>query len=370
LTLQQQYLASIEKGKKSIAAFYDEVEAESFHYLISEYVSRGDLFSVLTSQPNHKISESIGRQWFYSLCCSIRYLHAHSIAHLDLSLENICLDDNGNIKVIDFGLACQHPKYRGNRVSKTADGMPVRNVSNHIRLLSDNPQEQSSSSSSTTSPTSVTCNCPSCSKTSDELLRTDPSILEATQHGVSLSKLKYLCRPVCSKVHKPGKSGYMLPELYSGQCWDCYSQDIFALGVILYSMLTGRPPFTRPDINNDIWFKVIYTGQWLLPQVKSQAPASIYTCLSKEALDLINQLIKPQYQLPTIDQLIKHKWFDQARHGHHTTTSSTTNANVTSNNPQHITQPTMQPQPQAPVPSTNVNPSNKDRKELKRRSSE
>ena len=57
LTIKQQFLDSIAKGKKSIAGFYDEVEAESFHYLISEYISGGDLFSVLTAQPQHKVSE-------------------------------------------------------------------------------------------------------------------------------------------------------------------------------------------------------------------------------------------------------------------------------------------------------------------------
>jgi serine/threonine protein kinase len=64
LTIKQQFLDSIAKGKKSIAAFYDEVEAESFHYLISEFVSGGDLFSVLTAQPQHKVSEGVARLWF------------------------------------------------------------------------------------------------------------------------------------------------------------------------------------------------------------------------------------------------------------------------------------------------------------------
>lgn len=57
LTVKQQFLDAIAKGEKSIACFYEEVEAESFHYLISEYVSGGDLFSVLTAQPQHKVSE-------------------------------------------------------------------------------------------------------------------------------------------------------------------------------------------------------------------------------------------------------------------------------------------------------------------------
>ena len=55
----------------------------------------------------------------------------------------------------------------------------------------------------------------------------------------------------------------------------------------------------------DVWFKVIYSGQWLLPQVRQQPPASIYNTLSPNALHLIDMLIEPQHLRPLIDVVLK-----------------------------------------------------------------
>lgn len=298
---RQQFIDSINKGRRCIVKFYEEVEADAFHYLISEYIAGGDLFSVLTAQPNHKVNEGVARQFFYALCCSVRYLHAHSVAHLDLSLENVCLDEYGAIKLIDFGLAAQHPNYAGNKASRKADGSIIRNASHHVKLLSEEPTKKEDGSG---------CPCQVCNTSSATLLETDPAVNAIREAGMPIEQVQYLCRPVCEKVHKPGKLGYMSPELYNNQCWSAYKHDIFALGVILYSMLTGRPPFTRPDAEADVWFKVIYTGQWLTPQVRCQPPAAIYTQLSPNALDLINRLIKPQHLRPTIDQVMRHPFFN------------------------------------------------------------
>jgi serine/threonine protein kinase len=67
------------------------------------FVKGGEMYKVFQSQKRFKESQVI----FYAaqMTIAIGYLHMKGIVHRDLKLENILIDENGYIKIIDYGLA-------------------------------------------------------------------------------------------------------------------------------------------------------------------------------------------------------------------------------------------------------------------------
>jgi len=55
-----------------------------------------------------------------------------------------------------------------------------------------------------------------------------------------------------------GTPNYMAPEVHRREKYNGHVQDLFSLGVILFMMFTGRPPF-QTATNDDMLFKLIQT---------------------------------------------------------------------------------------------------------------
>ena len=59
----------------------------------------------LKRRPNRRLEENEARRIFKQVLLGIDYCHHKNVTHRDIKLENLLLDDNNNIKIIDFGFS-------------------------------------------------------------------------------------------------------------------------------------------------------------------------------------------------------------------------------------------------------------------------
>ncbi|KMZ78818.1 serine/threonine-protein kinase [Plasmodium vivax India VII] len=103
-----------------ICKLYEAYEDRKYIYMILEYVSNGDLLAYVCKK-KRRINEDTARRIFYQLISAVDYLHKFNVVHRDLKPENILLDDEENIKLIDFGLSTVYEK---NNLLTTSCGSP------------------------------------------------------------------------------------------------------------------------------------------------------------------------------------------------------------------------------------------------------
>ncbi|GBG31431.1 CBL-interacting protein kinase 23 [Hondaea fermentalgiana] len=72
-------------------------------FIVLELVTGGELFDKIVSEGRFK--EKSARFYFQQLCVGTEYCHRQGVCHRDLKPENLLLDDQGNLKISDFGLS-------------------------------------------------------------------------------------------------------------------------------------------------------------------------------------------------------------------------------------------------------------------------
>jgi len=79
------------------------IRENGYTCLILELGTGGELFEYIMQ--SGKLDEAEARVMFRQILSGVQYSHAHLVAHRDLKPENLLLDENGNIKISDFGLS-------------------------------------------------------------------------------------------------------------------------------------------------------------------------------------------------------------------------------------------------------------------------
>ncbi|XP_010466597.1 PREDICTED: CBL-interacting serine/threonine-protein kinase 7-like [Camelina sativa] len=106
----------------NILKIHEVMATKSKIYLVMELASGGELFSKVLRLG--RLPESTARRYFQQLASALRFSHQDGVAHRDVKPQNLLLDEQGNLKVSDFGLSAL-PEHLQNGLLHTACGTPA-----------------------------------------------------------------------------------------------------------------------------------------------------------------------------------------------------------------------------------------------------
>ncbi|KAF4071647.1 hypothetical protein AMELA_G00275720 [Ameiurus melas] len=90
-----------------VCRLYHVIETPSKIYMVLEYCPGGELFDYIVAKD--RLTEEETRVFFRQIVSALAYVHSQGYAHRDLKPENLLIDEDRNLKLIDFGL-CAKPK--------------------------------------------------------------------------------------------------------------------------------------------------------------------------------------------------------------------------------------------------------------------
>ena len=92
-----------------IIKLHETYETNHHINIIMEYVGGPSLYTYLKSQPNKRLDEQEAKRIFKQITEALQYCHKKCITHRDIKLENLLMDEEKNIKLIDFGFSTCMP---------------------------------------------------------------------------------------------------------------------------------------------------------------------------------------------------------------------------------------------------------------------
>jgi len=82
----------------------DLLHDDSYIYVILELCEKGDLFSYISVEP---FRESAAQMWSKQMFAGVYHMHSNGFVHRDLSPENLLITSDNELKLSDFGVACE-----------------------------------------------------------------------------------------------------------------------------------------------------------------------------------------------------------------------------------------------------------------------
>jgi len=90
-----------------------------YYFIFMELAGGGELFDQVIDRGANAMNEKVARDFFKQLVEGVAYCHLAGVAHRDLKLENVLLNEKGQVKVIDFGLSHVYPRTAQGNIDRT-----------------------------------------------------------------------------------------------------------------------------------------------------------------------------------------------------------------------------------------------------------
>merc|ERR1719265_1248925 len=95
-----------------------------------------------------------------------------------------------------------------------------------------------------------------------------------------------------------GTPNYIAPEILDGKNGHSFEVDIWSLGVVLYTMLIGRPPFETSDLKAT--YRRIRANDYSFPE---------HVLISDPARDLVRCILRTDpYSRPSLEGILNSPW--------------------------------------------------------------
>jgi serine/threonine protein kinase len=93
----------------NICRYFETYETDKFMYLVMQYLPGGELFGSIEKffESGEQYNEKIAADMMKKILEALIHCHANKIVHRDIKPGNMLLDADGNIVLVDFGLAKQ-----------------------------------------------------------------------------------------------------------------------------------------------------------------------------------------------------------------------------------------------------------------------
>ncbi|MBZ0238083.1 MAG: serine/threonine protein kinase [Deltaproteobacteria bacterium] len=240
----------------NVVTLYDIVQAEGRDVLVMELVEGHTVAELLRREGPPPLERGLG--WLVAVADALKTAHARGILHRDIKAANVMVTREGQVKVLDFGLArlAETPA----EASRSAWAPRVPTDASLAETVAETVAEQRDVAL-------------------DETIESEPGAMTRPGSGTGTgtgtgtgSSAQYVTRAGTLL----GTPMYMAPEQIAGEAPD-ERTEVFSVGVLAHEIVAGKPPFKARTV--DELFAEIARGD--APKLEDPVPAQVSALVAR-----------------------------------------------------------------------------------------